>query len=215
MSIKNASVPTLKTRIWILSDFDAEQCALSSKKQSFQCSSDQLFWRFFAGVWSLKALFKRSLRGNHRVFFPCKNMVRTLSSGDSLRAALRAVSKVLTQIWAFLKNLAFEESSSHSTTLSAKHSSIYLHSSSWKCAHFLRTRISCDRFDSFRDKSVQKICVHQKMRLCQLWRQKYEFWAILMQNNVLCQARNRVSMQLWVSNFFGVFCGRLKLVNAF
>ena len=35
-----------------------------------------------------------------------------------------------TQIWAFLKNLAFEESSSHSTTLSAKHSSIYLLSSS-------------------------------------------------------------------------------------
>ena len=35
--------------------------------------------------------------------------------------ALRAVSKVSTQIWAFLKNLAFEESSSHSTTLSAKH----------------------------------------------------------------------------------------------
>ena len=43
---KNASVPTLKTKIWILSDFDAEQCALSSKKQSFQCRSDQLFWRF-------------------------------------------------------------------------------------------------------------------------------------------------------------------------
>ena len=55
---------------------------------------------------------------------------KALSSGDSLRGALRAVSKVSTQIWAFLKNLAFEESSSHSTTLSAKHSSIYLLSSS-------------------------------------------------------------------------------------
>ena len=55
---------------------------------------------------------------------------KALSSEDSLRGALRAVSKVSTQIWAFLKNLAFEESSSHLTTLSAKPSSIYLLSSS-------------------------------------------------------------------------------------
>ena len=47
------------------------------------------------------------------------------------------VSKVSTQIWAFLKNLSLEESSSHRPH-SAKHSSIYLLSSSWKCAHFLR-----------------------------------------------------------------------------
>ena len=58
-------------------------------------------------------------------------------SGDSPRGALRAVSKVSTQIWAFLKKLAFEESSSRSTTLHAKHLSIYLLSSSWKCALFL------------------------------------------------------------------------------
>ena len=55
---------------------------------------------------------------------------KALSSGDSPRGALRAVSEVSTQIWAFLKNLPFEESSSQWTTLYAKHSSIFLLSSS-------------------------------------------------------------------------------------
>ena len=86
---------------------------------------------------------------------------KALSCGDSPRGALRAVSKVSTQIWAFLKNLAFEESSSQSTTLYAKHSSIYLLSSFKKCTHFvLRPKLRATDWALFREKSVQKIYVH-------------------------------------------------------
>ena len=74
---------------------------------------------------------------NRRLCLFPLNGAKALSSANSPRGALRAVSKVSTQIWAFLKNLAFEESSSHWTTLYAKHSSICLLSPSEKCSHFL------------------------------------------------------------------------------
>ena len=61
------------------------------------------------------------------------------------------------KIWAFLKNLAFEESSSQSTTLYAKHSSIYLLSSFEKCTHFvLRPKLRATDWALFREKVFKK-----------------------------------------------------------
>ena len=81
-------------------------------------------------VWSLLVLL-HSLSARRRRAEPGGEVSRTCSPWCESTLLWRfaqspwAVSKVSTQIWAFLKKLAFEESSSQWTTLYAKHSSIH------------------------------------------------------------------------------------------
>ena len=67
----------------------------------------------------------------------------------------------------------------------------------------------------FSRQKCQNIYVHQKMRLCQLWRQIMNFERFWCRTMPFVKQETEFSMQLWVSNFFGVFRGRLKLENAF
>ena len=87
---------------------------------------------------------------------------KALSSGDSPRGALRAVSKLSTQIWAFLKNLAFEASSSHLTTLCKTLVDLFTFFFSKMHSLSCETLISCVPLGSFREKMSKKFMSIEK-----------------------------------------------------
>ena len=118
----------------------------------------------------------------------------------------RAVSEVSTQIWAFLKNSAFEESSSVSTTLYAKHSSIYLLSSSQKYAHFLlRLQFRAPDWALF-EKKMSKKFMSIKNCVCVSFEDKnMNFERFLMQSNVSAEQKTEFFNAALILQIFLVF----------
>ena len=56
----------------------------------------------------------------------------------------------------------------------------------------LRSKLRASRWPLFERKSAPKFYVNQERHLCVLWRRKCEFRVILIKNNILPEARNRV-----------------------
>ena len=153
---------TLKTKIWILSDFDAEERALSMTKQSFQCSSDSpTFLVFFAAFLKLQKEFVEFWGRTEFQNFLFFHVVRKHSPAEirpeGLFGQFRRFQRKSGRFWKIwlLKNRLLNR------PLYAKHSSIYLLSSFKKCTHFvLRPKLRATDWALFREKSVQKIYVH-------------------------------------------------------